>query len=290
MIKRYTCREHPGGIFSKQAGRGRAPVRCKPEFPCDKVDAPQATPEQVAAAVARVEVVSEHPDFNAMTNPELKAYARKHFSTITKITSRAQMIRAMEAQAAKQTSNRERQLAKSVTRPAESNAQPVAAVNDSLPLAMRAKTQLEAVGWTVKGRAWIDASEDEANGAWAEVTASRGTEMLIMKWHGGCIVEQNYSMEYIKPSDNGIPPHDLHFNPDELTDSELVRMIKGMKVTWWNTLASSRESAIIAGSQVSVEHIFNREDSDIGKRIVKFVDHNGGGFRAFHVSALMKVG
>jgi hypothetical protein len=111
-----------------------------------------------------------------------------------------------------------------------------------------------------------------------------------MSWRDGVLASQQYGLEHIKPSDNGIPPHDLHFNPEELTDSELVRMIKGMKVTWWNVLASSTESAVIAGSQVSVEHIFNQADSDIGKRIVKFVDHNGGGFRAFHVSALMKVG
>ncbi len=97
-------------------------------------------------------------------------------------------------------------------------------------------------------------------------------------------------MEFEKPSDNGYPPNDLHFNPAEVTDSELVRLIKGMKVTWWNTIAGSKETAVVGGN-VTIEHIFfTNGDEDNSKRIVKFIDHGGGGFRAFHVSALLKVG
>ncbi len=111
-----------------------------------------------------------------------------------------------------------------------------------------------------------------------------------MNWLDGELIAQNYSMEFEKPSDNGYPPNDLHFNPAEVTDSELVRLIKGMKVTWWNTIAGSKETAVIGGN-VTIEHIFfTNGDEDNSKRIVKFIDHGGGGFRAFHVSALLKVG
>ncbi len=97
-------------------------------------------------------------------------------------------------------------------------------------------------------------------------------------------------MENLRQSENGIPRHHLHFDPDETTDSELVRLIRGMKVTWWNTIAGATETAVIGGN-VTVEHMFRANgDEDEPKRIVKFLDHNGGGFRAFHVAALLKVG
>lgn len=265
-MKRYTCRSHPGGIFSIPARRGRPPVRCNADHPCDKSTTVENNVRDVPG-VGRVAVVTQTKsdvlDFDKMTNAELKAYAREHFSTIGKITSRAQMITALRAQLAKSTPEAVAQGAKSVT------------------LAMKAKEQLEAVGWVVKGSAAMGI---------ATITASRDAETLVMSWRDGELLRQEYSMEFLKPQDNNIPDNELHFNPDELTDSELVRMIKGMKVTWWNTLASSRESAIIGGN-ITVEHIFYASgDEDNSKRIVKFLDHSGGGFRAFHVSAILKVG
>ncbi len=227
-LRRKQCRSHPGGIFSYQAKRGRQPVRCTEDNPCDKADQP-------------VE------------------------------------------------SNRERQLAQSITRPAERIPVPQKEGNPSLVLAKEAKSLLEAVGWVCKGKAGVG-NEEDAVGTWASLTCSRGNETLTMNWFDGELVAQNYAMEFIKPADNGYPDSELRFNPDELTDSELVRMIKGMKVTWWNTIAGSKESAIIGGT-VTIEHIFrDNGDEDNSKRIVKFIDHGGGGFRAFHVSALVKVG
>lgn len=41
-------------------------------------------------------------DFDKMTTPELRAYARENFSTISKLGKRADLIRALEAQAAKE--------------------------------------------------------------------------------------------------------------------------------------------------------------------------------------------
>lgn len=162
-------------------------------------------------------------------------------------------------------------------------------VNPSLPPAKAAKERLTAVGWVVQGRAWYE-DDTSQPGWWAEISASRDQETLVMQWRDGALHAQRYMMEFEKPSQNSYPPNDLHFKPDELSDSELVRMIKGMKVTWWNTIASSKETAVIGGN-VTIEHIFFANgDEDNSKRIVKFIDHGGGGFRAFHVSALLKVG
>lgn len=163
--------------------------------------------------------------------------------------------------------------------------------NPSLILAKEAKSLLEAVGWICKGRAGsqIDNPACEHD-YWAELTASREHETLFMRWLDGELTDQQYAMDFLKPSDNGYPESKLHFNPDELTDSELVRMVKGMKVTWHNTIAGSLETAVVGGT-VTIEHIFrDNGDEDNSKRIVKFIDHGGGGFRAFHVSALVKVG
>ena len=41
------------------------------------------------------------PDFDGMTTAELKAYAREHHSTISKLSKRSDLIRALGAQQAK---------------------------------------------------------------------------------------------------------------------------------------------------------------------------------------------
>lgn len=282
MNKRYQCRTHQGGIFSMPARRGRPPVRCTPEHPCDRA-------KTIEVAGKTVTVPNGKPDFASMSNADLKAYAREHFSTIGKITSRAQMITAMEAQLIKRLDGAPPMPAK----PAESVPAVRTAPNDSLSSAKAAKTRLEAVGWMVKGRAWFCESAVTAGAQdhMAEVIASRGAETLVIQWINGVLLTQDYSMESLRQSENGIPAHSLSFNPDELTDSELVRMVRGMKVTWWNTIASSKESAVVGTANVAVEHLFvGGGDTDNSKRIVKFLDHSGGGFRAFHVGALLKVG
>lgn len=158
--------------------------------------------------------------------------------------------------------------------------------NPSLSLAMTAKASLLDLGWTVTGKAGGHPEGQQ----WATVRASRGAETLIINWSDGALVDQLYSVDFGSPEGNGLPGRDLKFDPDELTDRELVQRIAGEKVTWWNTLASARETGII-GDRVSIEHIFDQgEHADNSKRLVKFIDRNGHGFRAFHVSALMKVG
>jgi hypothetical protein len=237
MNKRFQCRTHQGGIFSMPARRGRPPVRCTEQYPCDRTAEVQNTVRDVPG-VGKVAVVT------TAKAPEMPA-------------------------------------------------KPATRANDSLASAMRAKAQLEPVGWVVKGRAWFDDTLATLEPAkhMAEVVCSRGAETLIIRWQNGVLSSQDYSMEHLKESENGIPAHSLSFDPNEMTDGELVRMIRGMKVTWWNVIASSRETAIVGPNNVAVEHLFvGNGDTDNSKRIVKFLDHGGGGFRAFHVGALLKVG
>lgn len=161
---------------------------------------------------------------------------------------------------------------------------PTKPINPSLLLAKAAKERLVALGWTVEGKAGL------GEHYWAEISASRGEETLLMRWIDQELTAQEYSLFSEKPSDNGIPSSALGFDPNEITDLELLERIRGMKVTWWNTLAGASQNAVIGG-KVSIEHIHDQgEHYDASKRIVKFIDRNAGGFRAFHVGALVKVG
>lgn len=169
----------------------------------------------------------------------------------------------------------------------ESESEPRSTSNPSVLVAKAAKERLVALGWSARGKT----GATEAGGSWATLTASRGEETLIINWSDGALVDQHYSLFSDKDvAEEKLPGKNLDLNPDELTDRELVNWIRGMKVTWWNTLAGSTETAVVGG-KVYVEHIFDQgENHDNTKRLVKFLDHNGGGFRAFHVSAMMKVG
>jgi hypothetical protein len=225
VLKRFSCRTH-GGIFTKQAARGRQPVRCTEEYPCDKSD--------------------------------------RQAGNLANTVRDARGV--------------DRVVATATVAAAESNGKAPTLDNPSLPLAMAAKERLVAAGWICKGK---------GSGTMAELIASRQAETLIIRWADGQLISQDYAMEFERPDDNGYPPHRLHFDPDELSDRELIDQIRGMKVTWWNTIAHAEQSAII-GNKVAIEHLFNDDSND--KRIVKFIDHGGQGFKAFHVSALQRVG
>lgn len=161
-------------------------------------------------------------------------------------------------------------------------------VNISLPPAMQAKETLTAKGWQVTGRAW-----EEDGKSFAGLNASRDDEHLTLVWVDGILRNQEYQLwkDSHTPEENGRPKTDLGFIPEELHDTELIRVISGQKVTWWNKLGSREETATI-GNQVSVSHkyIGGTADENPGERVITFVDRNAGGYRSFHVSALMKVG
>jgi hypothetical protein len=176
----------------------------------------------------------------------------------------------------------------------ESAPEPRTPDNLSIPKAQAAKAELEALGWTAKGRGWIEQYDNPEAPPWvgmAEVVASRGSESLVITWDDGKVSRQDYNLWHNRRSLNGMPPSKLKFNPDEMTDRELIRQISGMKVTWWNTLGKTEETYTVSGDKLSIEHFYASDgEEDTGRRIVKFIDHHGKGYRHFHVEALIKVG
>ena len=139
-------------------------------------------------------------------------------------------------------------------------------------------------GWNAK-RGWMD------NNA-AEITATRGEEMLYIVVRNGECIAQKYSLwSFDKPSLNGKPKANLPFDPDEIGDRELAQFIVGNKVTWYNRLAGKEETAICGRDNVRIEHGYNAVGDEMpGERIVKFVDATGHGFGAFRLDQLLKVG
>lgn len=170
----------------------------------------------------------------------------------------------------------------------ERKMQAVAGKNPSLDKGRAAKTLLEAQGWQATGKAWV--AEDGS--AWASVTAARGEEMLHIVWKDGEVQDQVYNLWNLdKPSANGRPNAHLPFDPDEIPDSELAKFLVGVKVTWWNKLGQKEESAVCGRETIKVTHIWTGTgDENPGARIVDFIDAEGGGYRAFRLDQLVKVG
>jgi hypothetical protein len=162
-------------------------------------------------------------------------------------------------------------------------------INVSLPLAMKAKEMLTAKGWNVVGSAWIG----ESQGDTAKLEATRDDEHLLMVWVDGELTTQEYRLwkDSHPAQTNGRPKRNLGFDPDEMPDNELIRILSGQKVTWYNRLGTNLESGTI-GNKVQISHTYlgGTGDSNPGERVITFVDRDGNGFRSFHVSALMQVG
>lgn len=237
------CREHPGGYFTRPQRRGRPPVRCAPEYPCtaSTTEVKQATPEQVAKAVAK-----------ALDDAAANSRKRLTPENVGEVVATA----------------RRRQQGRSLVK------------------AKQAKEQLQSLGWTVEGQG--SAKQDAAG-----ITATRGTELLVMAWIDGNLTSQHYSLWDADhtPEANNRPRADLPFDPDEIPDRELVQKLSGVKVTWYNKLGDRIEESWISPNAVEIVHQYNGiGDETPGARIVRFVDASGGGFRAFRLDALTKVG
>ena len=164
----------------------------------------------------------------------------------------------------------------------------MAARDASLAKAKKAKRELLALGWTVDGK---------GSGTQAEITAVRGDEMVIMVWDKGALITSTYSIWATdKPRENGMParelPDDLQL--DTLSDRELVALLKGSVVSWWNRLGSKRETAVVSARRIAIEHVYDEaalaRGTEPSERIVKFADHEGAGFKAFRLDALLKIG
>src|SRR5688500_2735181 len=247
-----TCRRH-NGVFKVPVRRGRKPVKCSEDNKCVR-----------------------HPDY---VSPALiDSEPAKPKSVLT--DSNGQWTGELP-----KLSKRRRELRTSVQKPAEVTI----SMNKWVPLAKAAKEHLETQGWhNIRGRVYREAVDQ-----YAEVTASRGEEHILMVWRNGILIDQKYHMwaNGHTPEKNNRPKSQLDFDMDEVTDRELVQLLSGQKVTWWNRLGTSQESGTVA-NKVTITHTFigGTADENPGERVITFVDHGGGGYRSFHASALIKVG
>jgi hypothetical protein len=143
--------------------------------------------------------------------------------------------------------------------------------------------ELIELGWNAK-RGWVDKGT-------AEITATRGIEMLYVTVQDGTATSRYSLWDFDKPAMNNKPESNLPFDPDEIGDGELARMLVGTKVTWYNRLSDRTETAVCGRNGVRIEHGYNvRGDEVPGERIIKFIDAKGHGFGAFRLDALIKVG
>lgn len=311
-LKSILCRDH-GGHFEIEAKRGRPPVRCSEDNPCDR--APKAASKRrvaeaiqkpgIQAAIQKLtlsqwQAAAKNAGFGKATIARLKtpgqfrqllgleagelpagvtpkARAANEVASVT-----AERLEAAEAGSPTPTARKPRQRAsKAAPAPVEER------VNPSIPKAHAARALLEPQGWKVTGRASFEGEE-----AHASILAMRGEEQLHMVWVDGGLVAQQYSMWNMEtPAKNNTPDHKLPFDPDEMTDAELVRAISGMKVTWWNRIGQMTENAIVSKDRVQVQHLYDgKGDETPADRVITFTDMGGDGFRSFRVGALLKIG
>lgn len=265
------CREHGGWVVFAQH-RGRRRVSCTEDNQCDavKIEIPRkvavrpvSTPERVASEFKNRRV------FDVAT----------HARTVNKTARRTEQ--ALEQHYAASDAHQ------TTKQPPQSKSEPRSQRSEGRVKAEAAKSLLEAQGWTVAGKAWRKDDHD-----YVTVVATRGEEMTSIMWVDGALTDQHYSLWNTElPSRNGKPQSKLSFNPDEIPDYELAAIIAGAKVTFYNRLAKAEESFTVSREKVTIEHMYNgKGDETPGERVVKFVDANGHGFRAFRLDQLLKVG
>lgn len=261
---RLQCRTH-GGIFVMPSRKGRKPVRCNDDHKC--LRHPDSNGEIPGLPGVTVK------DAAALKTSVVPSRAAATASKIK--NNRARSKPTLKAKGGK------RNLRTTVQKPAEVTV----TVNASLPPAQKAKEALTAKGWTVVGRAF--------EGTSAELTATRDDEHIYMVWVDGKLTTQDYQLWHNDqlPEKNNRPKTELDFDPEEISDKELMHLLAGQPITWWNRLGTNEEKAIV-GDKVRITHTFigDRAEENAGERVITFVDHGGGGYRSFHVSALLKVG
>lgn len=305
-VWRLQCRTH-GGIFVMPSRRGRKPVRCTNDNQCSRTPAEivkRATgqgdsqvaivPSRAAALASKIKnkrIAVQTENSNNLRTTVQKSAAPTFKGTNYAVQAAAKVevpdvVVTLEKPKLK-TKGGIRNLRTTVQKPAEVTV----TVNTSLPSAQKAKELLTAKGWEVQGRGWFE-NEAEGRVSHAEVIATRDDERISMLWVEGNLVDQNYQLwaNGQPPAVNGRPKSQLDFDPEDIGDQELIRVLSGQSVTWWNRLGSSKESGVI-GERVRVTHTFigGRADENPGERTITFVDREGG-YRSFYVSALVKIG
>ena len=263
-MKKISCRDHKGGVFTVTAKRGRPPVRCTEENPCTALRGKEDVSARVLAANTAVR------DYRNPSKPTKKELAAKR--------------------AAFEASEREASEQRTATKTAEPKFRATEAVKTShgreksLELAQKAKAMLSEQGWEVQG---------SAKGELVTISAHRGEELLSIVWKDGVAIDQNYSLWSVdKPSRNGdVPPHSLPFDPEWATDGEVAAHIVGNKITWWNRISGKEEKGVCGHDTISIEHRFDGAGHEIpSERLIKFLDGAGGNMRLIQLGQLLKVG
>jgi hypothetical protein len=172
--------------------------------------------------------------------------------------------------------------------------EPVVHNNPSVPIARELREKLEPLGWT------CHATKDAEDRSAVNFSATRDSELIAIRIENGKVMDQRYSIwDAQRPSTNGAPKSRLAFDPEEMSDVELIKELIGQKVQWWNPLAKRNETAIMPykpENKIKVEHVITWQDGEPdelpGSRVISFVDQTPQhpSFRAFRIGALLKIG
>lgn len=264
--RRINCRTHPGGKFIAPVRRGRPPVRCDEGFRCTAYETAIVPAKNKPKTAAGKELIKVGTDEGPTA-------------------TRARLQGKLDAKRARPVDEVHTEI--EIDEP-KASASWVKDRDASLAKAKKAKAELHKLGWTVEGK---------AKDTRAEITAVRDEEMLYMVWEKGVLTTSQYSLwSTDRPRENGMPASELpeDVNLDEMTDREIVAALAGCKVTWWNRLGQLKETAVMSTKQICIEHVYDEKTIASGaqpsERTIKFVDHNGGGYKAFRLGALLKIG
>jgi len=297
-LRTLPCRVH-GGNFSVPVKRGRPPVKCGGEYPTCTKAGENAKPRESRSAKSgwcRCDEQGNEPHERGIEGCK---YADDSVA-VQEAADRKSYIKRVAREDRERREAPYRVAAAEKPRTAVQNArvEPQKTKARAVPCeaALAAKKSLEAQGWTVNGRAWIDPVEiapgETLGGVYCtEIMAARGEERITINWRGDKLVDQQYSMwDMEQPQNNDMPEKGLSSEFDEYTDRELVSAMAGQKVTWWNKLGKNKETAYCPDS-VKIVHVYNGiGDETPADRVVTIVDHGGTGFRSFRVGQLLKIG
>jgi hypothetical protein len=163
---------------------------------------------------------------------------------------------------------------------------------------------LEGLEWTVAAKGWaqtVDSPNAEVDGVLlyhASITANRGPETLYLEWADGIQVASDYAiLDTSAANNNGdMPATNLPFDPETVSDGELVQYISGSKIEWWNRVGGMIEKGVCGdpksqnGIRVAIEHVYSGIAGPAGiDRLIRF-NLMDGGTRVIKVGALLKVG
>lgn len=262
------CQEH-GGTFEIPKRRGRPPVRCTDDNPCTEAGDIPGLPGVTKHAAKKI---------GGPLKPAAKSTkpAKPEFSGSISNTTKKIMAAAARKYAEAPTEE-----------PKEAEGSSHRAPTTAVQNAYKAKALLETVGWQCTAKPVGDG---------VEFTAQRNPELIIIRFRNDGSAEQTYMIwDTVQPKKNydpRMPSPKLNFEPNEISDRELFTLLRGREVQWWNRQTGSIEVGVISTTKMQIEHLFGTEEDGEPTpedRVIKFVDHAEGRFRAFRLAALIKV-